>query len=196
MQQLTTGAAHRLNAELALRTIQSIARFDKNSSGVARRSLVLNGAMLLLSVLAIFIAARSYEQAERSAAEQQVTLDASRTALEQVLRTTTEQEKLLQQSVEMANQQLLVIRGQHPSEEIVGHRMTVKSGAAGRDGICTPLEDRGQGETMIRVTAVDFSIVPAKPRFPDARPRVTRLSAIAFALWRALSWFSREFCPG
>src|SRR5580692_3018428 len=56
MQQLTTGAAHRLNAELALRTIQSIGSFDENSGRVARRSLALNGAMLLLSVLAIFTA--------------------------------------------------------------------------------------------------------------------------------------------
>jgi len=112
MQQLTTGAAHRLNAELALRNIQSIARFGENSTRVARWSLALNGAMLLLSVLAIFIAVRSYHQAERSATEQQATLDASRTALEHVLATTTEQQKLLQQSVEMASQQLLVIRGQ------------------------------------------------------------------------------------
>lgn len=48
MQGLTTGAAHRLKVELALRTTQSIARFDKNSSRVARWSLALNGAMLLL----------------------------------------------------------------------------------------------------------------------------------------------------
>lgn len=112
MQGLTTGAAHRLNAELALRTTQSIARFDKNSSRVARWALALNGAMLLLSVLAIFIAVRSYHWAERSATEQQATLNASRKALEQVLATTTEQQKLLQQSVETAGQQLLIIRGQ------------------------------------------------------------------------------------
>src|SRR4051812_44539953 len=68
MQQLTTGAAHRLNAELALQTIQSIGRFDKNSTRVAR--------------------------------------------LEHVVATSTEQQKLLQQSVEVANQQLLLIRRQ------------------------------------------------------------------------------------
>jgi hypothetical protein len=112
MQGLTTGAAHRLNTELALRTGQAIARFDKNSNKAARWSLLLNGAMLFLSGLAIFIAVGSYHQAERSATEQQSTLNASRTALEQVLATTTEQQKLLQQSVEAARQQLFIIRGQ------------------------------------------------------------------------------------
>jgi len=122
MQQLTTGAAHRLNVELALRSIQSVERFDTNSSKVARWSLSLNLAMLLLSVLAIFIAMTSYHQAAHSATEQQATLDASRTALEHVLATTTEQQKLLQQSVEVASQQLFVIRGQQGQRKSEGLR--------------------------------------------------------------------------
>lgn len=110
MQGLTTGAVLRLNAELALGTNEAIARFDKNSSKVARWSLWLNGAMLLLTVIAILIALSSYHQAARSATEQQTTLDSSRTALERVVATSTEQQKLLQQSVETARQQLLAIR--------------------------------------------------------------------------------------
>jgi hypothetical protein len=82
---LSTGGSHRLHAELALRNIQSIQRFDKNSSRVARYSLILNLAMLAISILAMCISLRAYRAAERSAGQQQATLDASRTALERVL---------------------------------------------------------------------------------------------------------------
>ncbi len=124
MQQLSTGGAHRLQVELALRNIQSVERFDKSSSKVAHWSLILNVGMLVLSVLAICIALGAYRQAERSAGQQQATLDASRMALEQVLATTNEQQQLLRQSVNVASQQLSAIRDQQTREKRIGSRVT------------------------------------------------------------------------
>jgi hypothetical protein len=112
MQQLSTGGAHRLHSELALRSIQSIERFDKNSGKVARWSLILNVAMFVLSVLAIVISLSAYRDSERSAVKQQATLDASRTAIEQVLAIANEQQLLLRQSVDVAGRQLSAIREQ------------------------------------------------------------------------------------
>jgi hypothetical protein len=124
LQQLSVGGAHRLHADLTLRNIQSIERFDRNSSNDARSSFLLNIVMLVLSVLAICIALGAYRQAERSGRQQQATLDAARIALEQVLATTNEQQQLLRQSVDLASQQLSAIRARQTGAKKSSSRPT------------------------------------------------------------------------
>ncbi len=99
MQYLTVGAARRLDAELALRNIEAVRKFDKSSSRIGKWSLALTVALFFLTVAAVWIAIASYRDTKRSATEQQRTLDTSREALQTA---TT----LLQQSVQTAKDQL------------------------------------------------------------------------------------------
>ncbi len=82
MTLLSTGAVRRLEAEQALQNLQAIRLFDASSQKIWRWSLWLNIALFFLTVAAVVIAIGSYRAAERSSAQQQKTLDASRGALE------------------------------------------------------------------------------------------------------------------
>lgn len=116
MQQLSTGATRRLQAELSLRTVKTIKDFDENSGKAAKWGLWLNIALLVLTVVATWIAIKSYRDADRSSKEQEKTLEASREALEEVLTTASDQQRLLQQSVDVSTKQLGIITAQQQRE--------------------------------------------------------------------------------
>ena len=116
MQQLSTGGARRLQAELSLRNIQTIKQFDKNSGRVALWGLILNLALLVLTISTVWVSIKSYRDADRSSQQQQATLEASRTALQQALTTAGEQQRLLQQSVDVSTKQLAIITQQQQRE--------------------------------------------------------------------------------
>jgi len=104
MQQLGTGAIRRLEAELSLRNIQAVRQFDKSSGRIGKWSLWLNVALFILTIVAVWIAIRSYREAKRSSAEQQATLESSRhslevatTSLDRLARTADEQLRQIQE---------------------------------------------------------------------------------------------------
>src|SRR5712691_1740059 len=88
---------------------------------------IVNIAAVLMAAFSLFVAIAAYRDATRSGAEQQRTLDASRSALEVVVETATKQQQLLERAAGTLDTQLSLLQEQARRElERLGRKPTIE----------------------------------------------------------------------
>jgi len=123
MGSLSTGAIRRLDAESALQSLTAIRKFDDSSGKIGIWGLALNVGLFVLTIVATVIAIASYRDAnetskrqEKVLTEQKAALDASRSALEGVVKIVERQTSLLEKSLNTSESQLSIIKEQNQRE--------------------------------------------------------------------------------
>jgi len=123
MGVLSAGAIRRLDAESALQNLKAIRHFDESSGKIGFWGLALNIGLFVLTVVGVWIAIKSYDEANKTSesqarvlAQQQLTLEASRAALGSVIANVEKQTTLLEENLRTSESHLKLTQEQFRHE--------------------------------------------------------------------------------